>query len=79
MHGCFDFGDESQRLIEKRGGFGFHGVRFNHRADDVARDRSEHTQDFVGKSLSINRRSREAGGAGASSCCGVSFAADASL
>ncbi len=66
MHGCFDLRDEFQCLIEKWERFGFQEVRFNHRADDVARDRSEYNQDSVGKSLSINRRSREAGGAGAS-------------
>jgi hypothetical protein len=70
---------ESQRQIQKREGFGFQGVRFTHRADEVARDRSEQNQDSVGKSLSINRHLREAGGAGVSSRCGASFVADASL
>lgn len=32
---------ESQRQIQKREGYGFQGVRFTHRADEVARDRSE--------------------------------------
>ena len=55
------------------------GVRFKHSADDVARGRPEHKQDSVGRSLSTNHHSREVGGAGVSSCCGASFAADASL
>ena len=63
----------------KAGRIWFSDGNVHRQADDIARDRSEHHQDSIGKFLSINRRSREVGGAGVSSGCDASFAAGASL